>query len=213
MRTRNWQPVEMTVSRKAADEVPPYARLLQSAMCGDSSLFARADLVEAQWEIVEPVLGNVTPLFFYEPGAGALARPTAFFPTATSGTTLEADHPGSRHEQHRPITARRGRRLGVRRHGGGARAAASTRPGDDRRPLEPSPLPAASLPGGDRCAQPGRHRGADPPGLPPSVERERDARRRHRRRRRGKEGHPGRRSAELRYPHPGDGCNARVFRP
>jgi glucose-6-phosphate 1-dehydrogenase len=60
--------VEMTVSRKAADEVPPYARLLQSAMCGDSSLFARADLVEAQWEIVEPVLGNVTPLFFYDPG-------------------------------------------------------------------------------------------------------------------------------------------------
>ena len=62
------QPVEMTVSRKAADEVPPYARLLHSAMAGDSSLFARADLVEAQWEIVEPVLGNVSPLFFYEPG-------------------------------------------------------------------------------------------------------------------------------------------------
>jgi glucose-6-phosphate 1-dehydrogenase len=60
-------PVEMTASRKPADEIPPYSRLLHSAMCGDSSLFARADLVEAQWEIVEPVLGNVTPLFFYEP--------------------------------------------------------------------------------------------------------------------------------------------------
>ena len=62
------QPVELTVSRQAADEVPPYARLLQSAMAGDTSLFARADLVEAQWEIVEPVLGNASPLFFYEPG-------------------------------------------------------------------------------------------------------------------------------------------------
>ena len=63
------QPVELMVSRQAADEVPPYARLLQSAMAGDQSLFAREDLVEAQWRIVEPVLGNATPLFFYEPGS------------------------------------------------------------------------------------------------------------------------------------------------
>ena len=63
------QPVELMVSRQAADEVPPYARLLQSAMAGDPSLFAREDLVEAQWRIVEPVLGNATPLFFYEPGS------------------------------------------------------------------------------------------------------------------------------------------------
>jgi glucose-6-phosphate 1-dehydrogenase len=62
------QPVELMVSRQAADEVPPYARLLQSAMGGDQSLFAREDLVEAQWRIVEPVLGNATPLYFYEPG-------------------------------------------------------------------------------------------------------------------------------------------------
>ena len=63
------QPVELMVSRQAADEVPPYARLLQSAMAGDPSLFAREDLVEAQWRIVEPVLGNATPLSFYEPGS------------------------------------------------------------------------------------------------------------------------------------------------
>jgi glucose-6-phosphate 1-dehydrogenase len=62
------QPVELTVSRTAGDEVPPYTRLLQSAMAGDTSLFSRADTVEAQWEIVEHVLGDVSPLFFYEPG-------------------------------------------------------------------------------------------------------------------------------------------------
>jgi glucose-6-phosphate 1-dehydrogenase len=62
-------PVELMVSRQAVDEVPPYARLLQSAMAGDPSLFAREDLVEAQWRIVEPVLGNAAPLFFYEPGS------------------------------------------------------------------------------------------------------------------------------------------------
>ncbi len=62
------QPVELMVSRQTADEVPPYARLLQSAMAGDSSIFARADSVEAQWRIVEPVLSDHAPPFFYEPG-------------------------------------------------------------------------------------------------------------------------------------------------
>jgi len=63
------QPIELTVSRQSVDEVPPYARLLQSAMAGDPSLFGRADFVEAQWKIVEPVLGNAAPLFLYEPGS------------------------------------------------------------------------------------------------------------------------------------------------
>ena len=55
-------------SRQPADEVPPYARLLQAAMSGDPSLFSREDSIEAQWRVVEPVLGNKTPLSFYEPG-------------------------------------------------------------------------------------------------------------------------------------------------
>ena len=62
-------PVELLASRQPVDEVPPYARLLQSAMAGDPSLFARQDLVESQWKIVEPVLGNATPLHFYKPGS------------------------------------------------------------------------------------------------------------------------------------------------
>ncbi len=63
------EPVELMVSRQPVDEVPAYARLLQSAMAGDSSLFGRADSIDAQWRIVEPVLGNVTPISFYEPGS------------------------------------------------------------------------------------------------------------------------------------------------
>jgi glucose-6-phosphate 1-dehydrogenase len=63
------QPVELMVSRQAADEVPPYTRLLQSAMAGDPSLFSRSDSVEAQWRIVEPVLDDVTPVLCYEPGS------------------------------------------------------------------------------------------------------------------------------------------------
>jgi glucose-6-phosphate 1-dehydrogenase len=44
-----------------------YERLLGDAMKGDATLFAREDSVEAAWRIVEPVLGNVTPLYMYDP--------------------------------------------------------------------------------------------------------------------------------------------------
>jgi glucose-6-phosphate 1-dehydrogenase len=47
---------------------PPYERLLGDALEGDDELFARADIVMAQWRVVEPVLGDVTPLHEYEPG-------------------------------------------------------------------------------------------------------------------------------------------------
>jgi glucose-6-phosphate 1-dehydrogenase len=43
-----------------------YERLLGDALRGDSSLFARENAVDAQWRIVEPVLGDVTPLYEYE---------------------------------------------------------------------------------------------------------------------------------------------------
>jgi glucose-6-phosphate 1-dehydrogenase len=63
------QAVELLASREQVDEVPPYARLLQSGLAGDASPFARADSVEAQWQIVDQVLGNDTPVFGYEPGS------------------------------------------------------------------------------------------------------------------------------------------------
>jgi glucose-6-phosphate 1-dehydrogenase len=48
-------------------EMDAYERLLGDAMRGDPTLFAREDYVEAAWKIVDPILGNRTPLFFYEP--------------------------------------------------------------------------------------------------------------------------------------------------
>ncbi len=77
------QPVELTVSRKSPDEVPPYARLLQSAMAGDPSLFGRADVVESQWRIVEPVLGDIDPLTFYDPGSWGPAEADEILPEGT----------------------------------------------------------------------------------------------------------------------------------
>jgi glucose-6-phosphate 1-dehydrogenase len=45
-----------------------YERLLGDAMRGDSTLFARADEVEAAWRVVDPVLGAATPVSEYAPG-------------------------------------------------------------------------------------------------------------------------------------------------
>lgn len=60
--------VELSLTEQAADDMPPYERLLGDAMRGQSELFARQDLVEAQWRAVEPILGNVTPFYHYDPG-------------------------------------------------------------------------------------------------------------------------------------------------
>ena len=51
-----------------SDEEEAYQRLLTDAMQGDAVLFVRQDAVEAAWAIVEPILGNLTPLEFYDPG-------------------------------------------------------------------------------------------------------------------------------------------------
>jgi glucose-6-phosphate 1-dehydrogenase len=59
--------VELIASQQPREEMSPYERLLGDALEGDQSLFAREDAIEAQWEIVEPVLGDVSPLYPYEP--------------------------------------------------------------------------------------------------------------------------------------------------
>jgi glucose-6-phosphate 1-dehydrogenase len=64
------RPVELLAcQRSAADKVDPYERLLTDAMKGDPILFAREDYVEEAWRIVNPVLGNVTPLYEYDCGS------------------------------------------------------------------------------------------------------------------------------------------------
>ena len=60
--------VELTVAQHPADDMPPYERLLGDALRGQSELFARQDQVEAQWRAVEPILGDVTPFYHYDPG-------------------------------------------------------------------------------------------------------------------------------------------------
>ena len=46
-----------------------YERLLGDAMAGDATLFARQDVVEAAWAIVDPVIHGPSPMYDYEPGS------------------------------------------------------------------------------------------------------------------------------------------------
>jgi glucose-6-phosphate 1-dehydrogenase len=59
--------IELVAHEQSPDEIEPYERLLGDALNGDATLFARQDAVETSWRVVDPVLGNATPLFEYEP--------------------------------------------------------------------------------------------------------------------------------------------------
>ncbi len=59
--------VELLACQHTPEEMSPYDRLLRDALRGDPSLFARQDSVEAAWRVVDPILGDVTPVYEYEP--------------------------------------------------------------------------------------------------------------------------------------------------
>jgi glucose-6-phosphate 1-dehydrogenase len=64
--------VELGVSEEPAQgqegRMGDYERLLGDAMVGDATLFARQDVVEAAWAIVDPVIQGPSPLYLYDPG-------------------------------------------------------------------------------------------------------------------------------------------------
>ncbi|MBI3843268.1 MAG: glucose-6-phosphate dehydrogenase [Planctomycetes bacterium] len=62
-------PTELSfVHHASSDEMDAYERLLGDAIAGDATLFAREDAVLAAWDIVQPILGNATPVHEYDPG-------------------------------------------------------------------------------------------------------------------------------------------------
>jgi len=60
--------VELKVLHQSAGEMEAYDRLIGDAMKGDLTLFSRQDSAEAQWRIVDPILGTDTPVYEYQPG-------------------------------------------------------------------------------------------------------------------------------------------------
>ena len=53
--------------RRAPNEIGAYERLLGDAIEGDPTQFSRESSVEEAWRIVDPILGDATPLAEYEP--------------------------------------------------------------------------------------------------------------------------------------------------
>ena len=68
------EPLELSVVDQAAAQgkdgrLGDYARLIGDAMAGDATLFARQDVVEAAWAIIDPVIHGPSPMFEYDPGS------------------------------------------------------------------------------------------------------------------------------------------------
>ncbi|HYB17873.1 MAG TPA: glucose-6-phosphate dehydrogenase [Streptosporangiaceae bacterium] len=66
-----WEPQaeELSFAQQPGSDIRPYDRLIGAALDGDRWLFARQDTVEAAWEIVDPVLGDVVPVHPYARGS------------------------------------------------------------------------------------------------------------------------------------------------
>jgi glucose-6-phosphate 1-dehydrogenase len=66
-----WEPQaeQLTFAQQPGSDIRPYDRLIGAALDGDHWLFARQDTVEAAWKIVDPVLGDVTPVHPYAKGS------------------------------------------------------------------------------------------------------------------------------------------------
>ena len=62
------QDLELMAVDQSPDEMTPYERLIGDALRGDQTLFARQDVVEEAWRIVDPILGNAVPVHRYKPG-------------------------------------------------------------------------------------------------------------------------------------------------
>jgi glucose-6-phosphate 1-dehydrogenase len=69
------EPLELSVvdqqqtQGKAGGRLGDYARLIGDAMAGDATLFARQDVVEAAWAIIDPVIHGPSPMYEYDPGS------------------------------------------------------------------------------------------------------------------------------------------------
>ncbi len=65
-----WEPQmqDLTFVESPGEDMRPYDRLIGAALDGDRWLFTPQDTVEAEWRVVDPVLGNVVPVHPYAKG-------------------------------------------------------------------------------------------------------------------------------------------------
>jgi glucose-6-phosphate 1-dehydrogenase len=77
-----WRPQqeELAFAAQPAGDMRPYDRLIGAALSGERWLFARQDAVEAAWRVVDPVLGNKTPVHPYPRGSWGPKEADALLP-------------------------------------------------------------------------------------------------------------------------------------
>jgi glucose-6-phosphate 1-dehydrogenase len=66
----------------------PYERLLDDATRGEPMLFARQDEIEAQWRVVDPVLGDAAPVQVYDRGTWGPDAAGRLFPRCRHSLVL-----------------------------------------------------------------------------------------------------------------------------
>jgi glucose-6-phosphate 1-dehydrogenase len=66
-----WQPAveDLKFAENPGDDLRPYDRLIGAALDGERWLFASEATVEAAWRVVDPVLGDVGPVYPYARGS------------------------------------------------------------------------------------------------------------------------------------------------
>jgi glucose-6-phosphate 1-dehydrogenase len=74
------QAEELTFSGQSGSDMRPYDRLIGAALDGDRWLFAAQNTVEAAWEVVDPVLGDATPVHPYARGSWGPAEADRLLP-------------------------------------------------------------------------------------------------------------------------------------
>lgn len=62
-------PSELQLCKSTAGAMKPYERLIGDAIEGDSTLFARRDAAEQSWRVVDPIVGDGTPVHPYAKGS------------------------------------------------------------------------------------------------------------------------------------------------
>ena len=74
-------PEDLAFAAAPGSDMRPYDRLIGAALDGERWLFARQDTVEAAWRVVDPVLGDVTPVHPYAKGSWGPAEAGRLLPS------------------------------------------------------------------------------------------------------------------------------------
>ena len=77
------QPELLTFAGKAGSDMRPYDRLIGAVLDGERWLFARQDTVEAAWQVVDPVLGDATPVHPYAKGTWGPKEASRLLPSGS----------------------------------------------------------------------------------------------------------------------------------